>query len=279
VHVRIIKTLPAISAIFAMLILGCRGAAQEQPAVEPHDGSILVRVLDHGGPCADGRECAVQTDVLADGSLIHRLSFGSVTTYQVDTDRVQQLIGLITATDFTTLRSQPFTGTCPTASDGTERLYTFTTAVGPETLAGCEVEIDHIASLIALVDEIVGLASLDGTSSTVLPAPTAAVGHLEGRATIGPLQPVERVGVPPPTPSPAACTARGLIVYAADSGAEVVRFSFGPDCTYRAELAPGNYRVELDRRGIDISKNLPQNVTITNGQVTRLDVCIDTGIR
>jgi hypothetical protein len=278
-QVRIIRTLSAISAVVVILVLGCRVAVQAQPAVEPVDGPVLVRVLDHGGLCTDGRECAVHTDILADGSVIRQLSVGDATTYHVTTDRLQQLVALITATDFTALGAQPFTGTCPTASDGTERIYTFTTAAGPVTLAGCQVEIDHTAPLIALVDEIVALASLDATSPTVSPAPSAAVGYLEGQATIGPLRPVERVGVPPPKPSPAACTARGLIVYAAGNGAEVVRFPFGPDCAYRVELPPGTYRVELDRRGIDTSKDLPQNVTITSGQVTRLDVSIDTGIR
>jgi hypothetical protein len=277
VHVRIIRTLPAISAVVVILLLGCRVAAQEQPAVEPVDGAALVRVLDRGGLCPDGRECTVQTDVLANGLVIRQLSVGGATTYQVDTDHIEQLLALITEADFTGLRGQPFSGTCPTASDGTERLYTFTTVAGAETLAGCQIEIDHTAPLVALVDEIVAVAS-PGTSATVSPASSAGVGYLEGRASIGPLRPVERVGVPPPTPSPATCTARGLVVYA-DSGAGVVRVSFAPDCTYRLELPPGNYRVELDRRGIDISKNLPQNVTITNGQVTRLDVSIDTGIR
>jgi hypothetical protein len=44
-------------------------------------------------------------------------------------------------------------------------------------------------------------------------------------------------------------------------------------------LAPGTYRVELQRRGIDISKDLPQTVTISTGNTTRLDISIDTGIR
>ena len=49
-------------------------------------------------------------------------------------------------------------------------------------------------------------------------------GHvLDGQGAIGPLQPVERVGVPPPTPSPAVCTARGLVVYNAATGAEGAR--------------------------------------------------------
>ena len=59
------------------------------------------------------------------------------------------------------------------------------------------------------------------------------MGYLEGQVTIGPLQPVERVGVPPPTPSPAVSTARGLVVYQADTGSEAARFPLGPDCHYR----------------------------------------------
>jgi hypothetical protein len=105
------------------------------------------------------------------------------------------------------------------------------------------------------------------------------VGYLEGQGSIGPLQPVERAGVPPPTPSPAVCTARGLVVYDVNTGAEVARFALGPDCHYQVALPPGTYRVELDRRGIDFSKDLPRVVQITAGQSTRLDFSIDTGIR
>jgi hypothetical protein len=44
-------------------------------------------------------------------------------------------------------------------------------------------------------------------------------------------------------------------------------------------LPPGTYRVELDRRGIDFSKDPPRVVQITAGQSTCLDLSIDTGIR
>jgi len=111
------------------------------------------------------------------------------------------------------------------------------------------------------------------------PYDVTSVGYLEGQVSIGPLQPVQRVGVPPPTPSPAVCTARGLVVYEAGTGAEAARFPLGPDCRYSVVLPPGTYRVELDRRGIDFSKDLPREVTIVAGQVTRLDISIDTGIR
>lgn len=125
-----------------------------------------------------------------------------------------------------------------------------------------------------------GLAGSDPYD--VYPASMASgppVGYLEGQVSIGPLQPVERVGVRPPTPSPAVCTARGLAVYELNTGAEAARFPLGPDCHYQVALPPGMYRVELDRRGIDFSKDLPRVVQITAGQSTNLDLSIDTGIR
>jgi hypothetical protein len=69
------------------------------------------------------------------------------------------------------------------------------------------------------------------------------------------------------------------VISSAASGQLVQRLAFDPDCTYRVMLAPGDYRVELDARGIDRSNDLPRTVTIANGQTTRLDVTIDTGIR
>lgn len=112
-------------------------------------------------------------------------------------------------------------------------------------------------------------------------SPTAAgdVGYLEGQASIGPLTPVERVGVPPPTPSPAVCTARGLAVFAANGTTPVTSFNLRPDCSFRVALAPGDYVVRLKSGGFGFSKDLPRTVTIQRGQTTRLDVHIDTGIR
>ena len=114
--------------------------------------------------------------------------------------------------------------------------------------------------------------------STATPSP-APVGYLEGRVDIGPLEPVARIDAPRPTPPPGACTARGLAVLALDGQTEVARGPFQPDCTYRLELPAGTYQVQLLAQGIDRSPELPQTVTISSGQTTRLDLSIDTGIR
>lgn len=116
--------------------------------------------------------------------------------------------------------------------------------------------------------------------ATATKQPLADEGFLEGHASIGPLSPVERAGVPTPTPSPAVCTSRGLAVYDASGQTLVTSFSFQPDCNYRVPLKPGSYVLKVTpQQGIGGARGLPQTVTIESGETTRLDVDIDTGIR
>ncbi len=114
------------------------------------------------------------------------------------------------------------------------------------------------------------------------PQPTSAPGELAGNVNIGPLTPVERVGVPTPTPPPEVFTSRGIQVFQADGKTPVTSVMFSPDGTYRVALAPGKYVVALLKPGIGgmgMARSLPAEVTIVSGQTTRLDIDIDTGIR
>jgi hypothetical protein len=83
------------------------------------------------------------------------------------------------------------------------------------------------------------------------------------------------IGVPAPTPSSAACTARGLVVFA--------RLARRPPASTSRPIARSvstYHRARIGSNcGIDRSKNLPQTVTISAGQTIRLDISIDTGIR
>ncbi|MGH2457637.1 MAG: hypothetical protein ACRDIY_02080 [Chloroflexota bacterium] len=97
--------------------------------------------------------------------------------------------------------------------------------------------------------------------------------------SIGPLTPVERVGVPTPTPSPRVCTARGLVIFASNGTTPVTSFNLRSDCGYRVALAPGLYVVRLKPGDFGFSKDLPKRVTIQRGQTTSLDFAVDTGIR
>ena len=186
--------------------------------------------------------------------------------------------------DLTFTRTPPFIGVAVALlgpGDSQTRTFAAATDLGTYRLVYAYTPTDGSGQGLAASDpyDVTSPATANGTGSDAPSAQGPAMGYLEGQVTIGPLQPVERVGVPPPTPSPAVCTARGLVVYQADTGAEAARFPLGPDCHYRVALPAGNYRVELDRRGIDFSRDLPRVVTITAGQTTQLDLSIDTGIR
>jgi hypothetical protein len=106
-----------------------------------------------------------------------------------------------------------------------------------------------------------------------------ATGTLHGSVSIGPLTPVQRESEPPATVSPQVYTSRGLIVSSETGTREIVRVQFDADGTYRLTLPAGRYRVDLQPTGIDRAEALPTVVEIKAGEVTRLDVNIDTGIR
>ncbi|NIM94130.1 MAG: hypothetical protein GTO18_10520 [Anaerolineales bacterium] len=108
---------------------------------------------------------------------------------------------------------------------------------------------------------------------------TEETGILEGHVTIGPLVPVVREGVPEPTPAPEVFAARKVVVYREDNGKEVARLDIDADGNYRGVLPVGTYVVDINHQGIDFAKGFPIVVEIRSGQVTRLDVDIDTGIR
>lgn len=114
------------------------------------------------------------------------------------------------------------------------------------------------------------------TSCVPVPGET---GVLQGHVTIGPLVPVVREGEPEPTPGPEVYASRQIVIYASDGQTEVARVQIDGKGNYRVELAVGTYVVDINHAGIDMAKELPKTVEIESGQVTRLDVDIDTGIR
>ncbi|MBI4285074.1 MAG: hypothetical protein HY670_04125 [Chloroflexi bacterium] len=128
-----------------------------------------------------------------------------------------------------------------------------------------------IAVFLFLLTGVVSACSLQtGTPQN------AGTGTLEGKVTIGPLTPVERPGVMPTVP-PEVYAARKIVVY---EGTKLVRqVDIDNSGKYKVALGPGTYTVDINRIGIDHSKDLPKQVEIRAGQTVRLDVAIDTGIR
>lgn len=115
---------------------------------------------------------------------------------------------------------------------------------------------------------------LTGCSSN--PQPT---GTLQGHVTIGPLVPVVREGELEPTPAPEVYAARKIVVYEKDGATVAAQVDIDAQGNYAVGLPAGSYVVDINRLGIDSAAGLPTEVIVRAGEVTVLDVDIDTGIR
>ena len=115
--------------------------------------------------------------------------------------------------------------------------------------------------------------------SACTPAQPAETGFLEGSVTVGPLQPVVSSDQTPAPPAAEVYTSRGVEVYKINGDHPIASQYFSSTGGYRFELPAGSYRLELMKTGIDTAKELPVEFEILAGQVTRLDLEIDTGIR
>lgn len=119
------------------LVLG--GCASQGNAVVPTTGTI-VTVTMHGGECATV-PCDSSVYLDADGHA-HISAKPPNDLGQVPANVMTTLTAAISHTDFTALRSHPFTSSCPTATDGHELIFEFTLAGGTERISSCEVAID-----------------------------------------------------------------------------------------------------------------------------------------
>lgn len=106
-------------------------------------------------------------------------------------------------------------------------------------------------------------------------------GFLEGKISIGPICPVERV---PPDPAclPTAETYKAypVSVWTSNGKRKVAQINPSLDGTFTAEVAAGNYLVILENGQNRIgSSNLPVEISIISRNITTLNINIDTGIR
>jgi hypothetical protein len=104
-------------------------------------------------------------------------------------------------------------------------------------------------------------------------------GKLQGHVSIGPVTPVERVGVSTPTVSPEVYAARQIVIYKQDGKTEITRPKLDASGNYTVTLAPGVYVVGMLRNGLDRATGLPATITIESNKTITVDVAVDTGIR
>jgi hypothetical protein len=141
----------AVVALVVFAFAACATPAASPSAATP--AGPLVTVETRGGECPAGA-CGQTITIDRDGR-VHLAAkppndLGTITPEVLDT-----LQGLIATTDFTAVKSRPFTGDCPTAYDGQETIYSFSTPGGVETIASCTFAIDPSTPLFAAVDAVV----------------------------------------------------------------------------------------------------------------------------
>ncbi len=111
---------------------------------------ILASITQQGGLCQTGKVCSTSINVYEDGVI----KIDDKESKKITKEQVNEFKRLIATTDFTALKSKPFTGTCPTASDGQEILYLFYTDKGTkEDVPSCKYEIDTNQPLFKFTNE------------------------------------------------------------------------------------------------------------------------------
>jgi len=125
------------------------------------------------------------------------------------------------------------------------------------------------------------------------PKTSEQTGIIKGKVIVGPICPVERLDEPCEL-APEVYTTREIAVYHGTGyvgggtrnggGAESValyidKMYFNEDGSYKFELPPGEYMLDIIKSGIDRSPELPQPITIELDKTKIFDFNIDTGIR
>lgn len=135
----------------------------------------------------------------------------------------------------------------------------------------------HMSKSVLLIILIIGIILISGCIQQK--NQISEKGFLEGKVTIGPLCPVERYPPDPRCqPNEETYKAWPIAVYTPDKKTKVAQIEPLVNGTYEVELPVGEYTVDLEKQHM-FGKNLPATVAIKKGEITTLDINIDTGIR
>jgi hypothetical protein len=155
------RAVVAVTAILVFVLSACAGAssspgATSGPSSPPHAASPsalagpLVTLETLGGECMAGA-CGGKVVIEADGR-DHSTGAGAAELGVVPDVILKALVTEIGQADFAAIKSRQFTDTCPIAYDGQERIYTFTTPTGSETIDSCKVVVDPAHPLFVAAD-------------------------------------------------------------------------------------------------------------------------------
>jgi hypothetical protein len=114
----------------------------------------LVTLETRGGMCVGG-PCGTTIVIERDGR-VHQAAKPPNDLGIVPPAALAALDAAIRTTDFTALKSLPFTGQCPTAFDGQEIVFEFGAPGGVQRIATCEVDVDFGSPLFLAASTALG---------------------------------------------------------------------------------------------------------------------------
>jgi len=145
-HLARLALMLATATCVVLAVAGCGG----QAAI----AGPLMSVELRGGECFAAR-CGMTVTLERDGR-VHGATKPPNDLGTVPVGQVRMLDRLIGATDFAIVRSRPFVGDCPTAFDGQEIVFKFSTPAGVQRIASCEFVIDYGSPLFVAVSTALG---------------------------------------------------------------------------------------------------------------------------
>ena len=111
-------------------------------------------------------------------------------------------------------------------------------------------------------------------------ADDVAAGVVEGNLKIFSLKEVEIAGA-----GPSKGTSAGnysdypLVIRSRDGKKQIAEITADENGNYRVSLPPGDYVLDMERRGRGLLRAKPQSFTVVSNQTVHVDMSIDTGVR
>ena len=112
----------------------------------------LAEVKYTGGLCQNGYVCEDSYVIKNNGQLFYA---GRLTGHTINQSDITKLNVEIQSTNFDEIKKHKFTGTCPSAYDGQEVIYTFYTGTEVEVLSSCQYQIDGKIGVFKAVEDII----------------------------------------------------------------------------------------------------------------------------
>jgi hypothetical protein len=142
-----------LSFCLMLCLVACAPTVVPPTPAAPALPTALLKITTTGGLCPYGL-CQTEFEMETDGHYVAREGGAVVAEGVVEAAPLAAFNAAVQTADFAALKAQPFTDTCPSAYDGSEVIYTFYTAAGPEVISACAYVVDPQHPLFAAANAL-----------------------------------------------------------------------------------------------------------------------------